>query len=145
MFCTLRTHFPLCQSRHKYREQQTQHKRSTGSRFEEEKKWLFLEVKQTAQLVLPTDQGSLLSCSALSAPKDSTFEESFPIQQAAAHGRGQQKVKQGYLDFRKKPPALFCYLCTQRFHMLGIACHTTRRGPGKAILSAPVEKSPAVF
>ena len=34
---------------------------------------------------------SLQSCSALSAPKDSTFEESFPIQKAAAHGRGQHK------------------------------------------------------
>ena len=66
-------------------------KGARGQDLKKKKRWLLLGVKQTAQLVLPTDQGSLQSCSALSAPKDSTFEESFPIQKAAAHGRGQHK------------------------------------------------------
>ena len=50
-----------------------------------ETKRFFGKIKQTAQLVLPNDHIGLLSCSALSAPKDSTFEEFPPIWKGAAH------------------------------------------------------------
>ena len=49
----------------------------------------FWEIIQNAQFVLPSDQIGLLSCSALSAPKDSTFEEFSPTWKGAAHEQRQ--------------------------------------------------------